>query len=113
MKLLLNSWAQWTNDKLGKAFLDLLTKPIKENKLFILSMDTTSASHNEHLVGVGIKWYIDIGFQENNIKIYSARAKSQFESMIIQFSSFYVGVLFTIQIIFHYLYFEPKSYPVS
>ena len=45
MKLLLCSSAPHMNDKLEETFLDLLNKPPIENKLLILSTNTTSEYH--------------------------------------------------------------------
>jgi hypothetical protein len=49
MKLFLASRGQWMNPSLEKAFLDLIVKPIDENKLIILSINTTSEAHKERL----------------------------------------------------------------
>jgi len=70
MKLLLCSYAPHKAEKLEKAFLDLLTKPIKENKLFILSTDTTSQFHQEQLELVK-QGYLRLGIFEKNITIYN------------------------------------------
>ena len=68
MKLFLASWGPWKNTTLEKAFLDLPSKPISENKLLILSINTTSESSQERL-GTVRKWYQKIGLQEKNINI--------------------------------------------
>ena len=70
MKLLLCSYAPHKSEKLEKAFLDLLTKPIDENKVFILSMDTTSRRYRESLE-IAKQWYIGLGILEHNISIYN------------------------------------------
>ena len=72
MKLFLASWGPWKNDVLEKEFLALLSKPIDQNKLFILSMDTTSEFHVKHLQ-IAKEWYISKGFQENNINIFNLK----------------------------------------
>ena len=72
MKLFLASLAQWKNEKLEKTFLDLISKPINENKLFLLSMDTTSDFHVEH-IGIVKKWYIKQGIPEKNINILNLK----------------------------------------
>jgi len=68
MKLLLCSWAPNRNEKLEKTFLDLLSKPPNENKALILLMDTTSEFFVQQL-DILKTWYMQKGFQENNIKI--------------------------------------------
>ena len=60
------------NTMLEKAFLNLLSKPINENKLFILSMGTTSELHVKYL-DIAKKWYNQIGFQEKNISILNLK----------------------------------------
>ena len=70
MKLFLASFAPNANETLGNAFLDMLPKPVKENKLNILSMDTTSEFHVRYL-GIVKEWYKSKGFKDENIKIYN------------------------------------------
>lgn len=70
MKLLLCSYAPHKTEELEKAFLDLLTKPIDENKVFILSIDTTSQFHLERLEIVK-QGYLRLGILEINITIYN------------------------------------------
>jgi dipeptidase E len=70
MKLLLCSSAPWQNTRLENTFLDILSKPIKENTLFILSLDTTSQLWQEQLEFTK-QWYQRIGFHENNIAVYN------------------------------------------
>jgi dipeptidase E len=72
MKLFLASRGQWMNPSLEKAFLDLIVKPIDENKLIILSINTTSEAHKERLFKAK-KWYIEQGFQEKNIDILNLK----------------------------------------
>ncbi len=75
MKLFLASWGQWKNTTLEKAFLNLLSNPIKENKVLILSIDTTSEFHVKHL-NTAKTWYQQKGFQEKNIKIFNLKTDS-------------------------------------
>ena len=72
MKLLLASWGPWINLTLEKAFLNLLLKPTYKNKLIILSIDTTSDFHKEHL-NTATLWYKKLGFHEKNIRILNLR----------------------------------------
>jgi hypothetical protein len=66
MKLLLCSWASHRNKKLEKTFLNLLSKPINENKLILLSMDTTSESQTR-FISQAINWYRETGFKEKTL----------------------------------------------
>lgn len=68
MKLLLGSWTPSMHEKLGTTFLKLLTKPPNENKLLILSMDTTSDIHVK-LLKDETTWYKSKGFKDDNIQI--------------------------------------------
>jgi len=74
MKLFLASWAPWKNKKLEEEFLALLPKPRNQNKLFILTIDTTSNFHVE-LLKQAIIWYKEKGFQDSNIKIYNLKTE--------------------------------------
>lgn len=68
MKLLLCSWVPYKNKKLEQTFLDLINKPPEENKLIILSTDTTSPFHvNQHKLLTD--WYKEKGLKEENIRI--------------------------------------------
>ena len=51
---------------LGKAFLDLLSKPVNQSKLIILSMDTDR--YRRYLEN-DRRWYLEKGFEEKNIRI--------------------------------------------
>ncbi len=70
MNVLLYSWGPWKNKQLETAFMENLKKNPKENKLFILSIDTKSDFHVKHL-GIAKEWYKTIGFTEENIHIYN------------------------------------------
>jgi len=72
MKLFLASWSPTTNEVLGKAFLELLSKPANQNKLLILSMDTTSDFYKRYLE-IDRQWYIKQGFQERNVSILNLK----------------------------------------
>jgi peptidase E len=72
MKLFLASWSPSANEVLGKAFLELPSKPANQNKLLILSMDTTSDFHRKYLE-IEKQWYIKQGFQERNVSILNLK----------------------------------------
>jgi peptidase E len=70
MKLLLCSTAQFLSIKLLEKFLKLLIKPIKENKIIILSTDTALQKHQENLELLK-QLYLKQGFTENTVTIYN------------------------------------------
>jgi dipeptidase E len=72
MKLLLTSWGPWKNKRLEETFLNLLDKPPKDSTLFILSIDTTSEFHIQHLT-TATNWYKKMGFQEENIEVFNLK----------------------------------------
>jgi dipeptidase E len=72
MKLFLASYSPCVNEVLGKTFLGLLKKPVRENRLLVLAMDTTSDFYRKYLE-IDRKWYIKVGFQENNIDILNLK----------------------------------------
>ena len=72
MKLFLASYSPSANEVLGKAFLELLSKPVNQNKLLILAMDTTSDFYRKHLE-TDRQWYIKQGLQEKNVNILNLK----------------------------------------
>ncbi len=72
MKLFLASYSPCANEVLGKAFLELLSKPVNQNKLLMLSMETTSDFYKKYLE-TDRQWYIKQGFQERNVSILNLK----------------------------------------